>query len=122
MATYDELRALFSENQLQNRIQVACIVAAETIRGEDAGTENHANRLVWARRAFENPEGISKQMLMALLAANKDGTVVAITLDAHFVRAPRDKDQWCDAVVYFTMFILEPFTAQRTQAHKQSGH
>ena len=33
MATYEELRALFKNNKLRNRVEVACIVAAETIRG-----------------------------------------------------------------------------------------
>ena len=85
MATYDELRGLFSENQLQNRIQVACIVAAETIRNEDPGVTNHANRLIWAKAAFENPEGISKKMLMALLAKS---------LPLRVRQIPRFKPRW----------------------------
>jgi hypothetical protein len=78
MATYAELRQLFSENELKNKVEVACIVAAESIRNEDAGTPNHANRLVWAKRAFGAPNSIRDEMLMALLAANKDATVTAI--------------------------------------------
>lgn len=79
MATYDELRALFSHNVLRNRIEVACIVAAEAIRTEEAGTTNHANRLLWAKQAFEQPRPVSERMLMALLAANRDADVAAIT-------------------------------------------
>ena len=79
MATYLELRGLFSHDNLRNKIEVACIVAAEAIRNEDPGTDNHANRLAWAKRAFQNPGSVRDEMLKALLAANKDATVAAIT-------------------------------------------
>jgi hypothetical protein len=78
MATYMELRVLFNDSDLQDRVEVSCIVAAETIRTEDGGTTNHANRLAWAKGAFEHPRGVRNEMLMALLAANKDATVAAI--------------------------------------------
>ena len=78
MATYAELFDLRTNSELRNRIQVACIVAAETIRGEDSGTENHANRLLWAVEAFRNPKANSERMLWALLAAFKDQAVGVI--------------------------------------------
>jgi len=78
MATYAELRGLFNNTELQNKIEVACIVAAETIRGEDPGTTNHTNRLVWAKQTFNAPRNMSEKMLMAVLAANKDLTTAAI--------------------------------------------
>jgi hypothetical protein len=79
MATYGELRALFGEDALRHKVEVACIVAAETIRNEAPATENHANRLVWAKSAFQDPAGVAVKMLMALLAANKDETPSNIT-------------------------------------------
>jgi len=79
MATYTELRQLFASGDLKNKVEVACIVAAETIRNEEAATDNHANRLLWAKAAFRNPNAIRDQMLMALLAANKSATVSEIT-------------------------------------------
>lgn len=79
MASYIELRALFSHNELRNKVEVACIVAAETIRAESDTVPNHANRLLWARSAFASPRSTSERMLMALLAANKLATVSAIT-------------------------------------------
>ena len=79
MATYAELRGLFSNSGLKNAVSVACIVAAEAIRNEDAGTANHANRLVWAKKAFASPDSVSTEMLMALLAANKEASVATIT-------------------------------------------
>lgn len=78
MATYEELRQLFSRDALRNQIEVAVIVAAEAIRTEDAGTANHANRLLWAKAAFVNPTAAALKMQMALLAANKAATVAQI--------------------------------------------
>jgi len=79
MASYTELRGLFSTDDLRNKIEVACIVAAEAIRTEDVNTDNHANRVVWAKTTFSNPRTIAEKMLMALLAANKDADVATIT-------------------------------------------
>lgn len=79
MATYNELRALFSNVELRNRIQVACIVAAEAIRTESDQTANHANRVTWAQKAFNSANDVTDKMLMAVLAANKAATVAAIT-------------------------------------------
>ena len=80
MATYAELYGLMvGESALQNKIAVAVIVAAEAIRSEDGGTANHANRLLWAAAAFENPMGVARKMMMAVLAANSAVAVGAIT-------------------------------------------
>jgi len=79
MATYMELRTLFGNCDLGNRLEVAIIVAAEAIRVEDDATPNHANRLVWARQAFANTATIRAQMLKALLAGNKALTVAQLT-------------------------------------------
>jgi len=78
MATYVELRALMDDNDLENRCQVACIVAANTIQTEDAGTPNHDNRLAWAEKAYGNPAALAAKVQMAVLAANKDATVAQI--------------------------------------------
>ena len=78
MATYMELRQLFQHGDLLNKIEVACIVAADTIAKEDPGTTNHANRLVWAASVFSNTRPVSERMLMAILAANKSSGVAAI--------------------------------------------
>lgn len=78
MATYSELYDLWYESTLKNRVIVATIVTAETIQGEDAGTPNHANRLAWAKQAFESPVAIADAMFRVILAANKDATQEAI--------------------------------------------
>jgi hypothetical protein len=71
MATYLELHSLWANDSLRNRIAVACIVATDTIRLEDVGTVNHANRLTWAKLVLGDPQAQAKLMLMAVLAQNK---------------------------------------------------
>ena len=78
MATYTEIRNIFSNTDMRNKTTVACIVAAEAIRNEAVGTENHANRLLWAKAAFSNPTAVADKMLMAMLAANKDASAATI--------------------------------------------
>ena len=78
MATYVELRQLFSNSSLSNRIEVACVIAANIVRTEDAGTDNHANRITWAKQTFGSPGSMASKMLMYLLAANKDLTAVQL--------------------------------------------
>jgi len=51
MATLNELRQLFSNSDLRNRIESACIKAAYGVLTEDAATENHAQRQKWAVHA-----------------------------------------------------------------------
>ena len=78
MATYTELFELRSASTLRNRVAVAMIVAAETIRGEAPATDNHANRLVWAKGVFQGSLGQADDMLAAVVAANKDLSVAQI--------------------------------------------
>jgi len=49
MADLIDIADLFvNGNVLKKRILGACLQAAWDIRNEDAGTDNHANRLTWA--------------------------------------------------------------------------
>lgn len=78
MATYDEL-LLASENAaLRNKVRVACIVAAETVRTEAPATANHAERLAWAKAVFAAPVVEAERMLWAVLAQNKAAALSAI--------------------------------------------
>ena len=83
MATYDELSALLGSgadhDTLVNRIEVACIVAAEAIRTDASSPTNQAQRLVWANEAFKTPRAKATEMLPALLAANAGSPVADIT-------------------------------------------
>lgn len=79
MATYQELYDLYSNAALRNRVSVACVVAADAIRQEDAGVANHAARLAWAKQVFIAPDATAESMLKAVLAANKALSVAQIT-------------------------------------------
>ena len=78
MATYLELMTLQGDGDLLNRVIVAVAIAADTIRLESAGTTNHANRMIWAEKAFSSPIVVGKSAYSAVLAANKDATVTQI--------------------------------------------
>lgn len=79
MATYAELLTASENSTLNQKIRVACIIAAEAIRTENNATANHANRLIWAKAVFANPVAEAQRMLWAVLAQNKDATLAAIT-------------------------------------------
>jgi hypothetical protein len=78
MATFDELLQASEDANLNKRVRVACIVAAEAIRGEAGATANHANRLIWAKAVFSNPVAESQPMLWAVLAQNRGLTLAQI--------------------------------------------
>lgn len=78
MATYTELRGLINDPTLKDKISVALLIAAETIRTEDPQTTNHANRVKWAKKVLQDPDGNADDMLRALLAQNASLTVAQI--------------------------------------------
>ena len=79
MATYAELLTASANAALRDKVKVAVVVAAATIRAEDPNTPDHGARLDWAKRAFANPDGEATRMLWALLAEFKDATPAQIT-------------------------------------------
>jgi len=79
MATYFEILQAAEDVDLNRRMRVAVVVAAETVRSEAPATANHANRLLWAKAVFENPDHEAKRILWAVLAQNKDATLAQIT-------------------------------------------
>ena len=70
MATYEELHALADNETLRRKIRIACMVAADSIRTESAATPNHAARLVWARDAFANIEGVARDVFWGVIVQN----------------------------------------------------
>lgn len=40
---------------------------------------NHANRMLWAREVFKNPDVVARQMMTAVLAQNRAFTSAQIT-------------------------------------------
>lgn len=78
MASYTELFDLIQDSDLRNKVAVAVGVAADTIRVEDAGTANHANRVIWAKGAFSDPMAEAEKMLWAVVSANSGQTIANI--------------------------------------------
>jgi len=79
MATYDEMITAAEDGGLNKKMRVACIVAAEKIRTEAGATANHALRVVWAKRVFENPRTEAERMIWAVIAQNRGVTLAQIT-------------------------------------------
>jgi len=78
MATLLELHDLQANNEFNRRITAAVVIAADTIRAEDSGVVNNANRLIWAAAVFAGPASEAKRMVWAVLAANKASTTEQI--------------------------------------------
>ena len=78
MATYTELFSLSQNGPLKDKVAVACLMAAEIIRTELTSVPNHAARLVWARKALENPDAVAIAALRAALVQNNALTVAQI--------------------------------------------
>lgn len=76
MATYMELFGAKNNSNLQDKIAIAVVIAADMIRSDPSPPTNQVQRLVWAKEAMNNPVTEAKRMLWAVLAANKD---VALT-------------------------------------------
>jgi len=78
VATYEELYGLKNNSDLNNKVEVAISKSAYDISNEDPATDNHANRLIWAKEALGNPESKRQEMLWALLAANSSADIGVI--------------------------------------------
>lgn len=78
MATYTEIYNLASNSDLIAKVTSAIAIAAEEIRAEDVATPNHDNRVRWAVRALQNPDGEARKMMWILLAQNSTLTQAQI--------------------------------------------
>jgi len=70
-----ELRNLFNDSAIRNKVDAAVIVAAQGILNE---TTPSTARKAWAAKAFANPRLETKRIVMSVLAANKSATLPAI--------------------------------------------
>lgn len=78
MATLSELATLLNDGPLIDKCKAACLVAATAIIAESGATANHANRLLWAKKAFIDPVSQGTLMVRAVLGANASATLVQI--------------------------------------------
>lgn len=79
MATYTELDLVAEDATFRDRVKVACIVAAESIRTEAPATPNNAARVQWARAVLLAPDREATRMVWAVLAQNRAATLAQIT-------------------------------------------
>lgn len=79
MATLAERFEIRNDTSFLNRITAAVAEQADVVRLESDQVANHANRLVWAKQAFTNPEAVAKTMLWGIISANRAFTAAQIT-------------------------------------------
>lgn len=79
MATYDELLQANGNTGLINKVRVAVVVAATNIMTEEDTTDNHANRMLWAKTVFSDPAAAGLKMMWPVLAQNRVLTLSQIT-------------------------------------------
>lgn len=79
MADLLQIKSLFTDPALGDKIEAACVIVAEEIRIESNATANHANRIAWAKQVWANSAGVRDSMLKALLGAYHNEEVAAIT-------------------------------------------
>ena len=60
-------KATVREHDFWQQVAGACIKAAHDIENEDPGTENHADRIIWAASVRENAKAMSILMLADVL-------------------------------------------------------
>lgn len=75
MATYEELRSLFSDDSLKNRMDVAVTVAAQTLL--DSGSTTSQQR-AWAAFVINDPRLEGEKAFRYILAKNKDLSLTQI--------------------------------------------
>lgn len=77
MATYLELRGLFSDGDLANKVVMATVIEAQTIAERISPVPTTAEK-AWIEAVFESPVTQGGKVLMAVLAANKSTSVAGI--------------------------------------------
>lgn len=94
MASYTELRNLFSDDAFKNKVDIATVIAANNLL---SGTPTTAQQ-VWAAKVFDSPRSESKKALMAVLAENS-GLTTAQILGASDANIQTAVDGVVDALV-----------------------
>lgn len=86
MATYTEIRNLYNDSAMRNKVATAIAIAADTVmRGNDNSAPfsqtagDHDKRVVWAKEVLGSTENWTNQFWQAVLAANNTLTVAQIT-------------------------------------------
>ncbi len=75
MATYQEIRSLFSDDDLRHRVETAVVIAAEA---ELIASPGSVNGRSWGLKALQDTAGWGRKAFILVLAANKAAPVSAI--------------------------------------------
>ena len=75
MATLQELRGLFSDSDLMEKVEAATVITANNLLLASTPT---TNQKAWAAAVFATPASEAKKALMAVLASNSGATVSQI--------------------------------------------
>ena len=67
MATYAEIRDLFNNSDLKNRIEVAVIVYAQSLMSQTPSAAQKA----WIAKVLQAPTAEAAKVMLGVLAANK---------------------------------------------------
>ena len=78
MATYAELRQAVENPELNNKVRVACVMAANAVALEADTVPLHSQRIKWAAAVFENPDREGQRMVWSVLAKNASATLAQI--------------------------------------------
>lgn len=98
MATYLEIYDnIYASPDLEKRLIVACLKASDQIFQEADTTENHTDRLRWAKAVAENPLRVARLMMPTILT---NGTIQSGTY--------QDSDvQWLveSFLIYYALIV-----------------
>jgi hypothetical protein len=67
VALIDKIYAYKGAGTLLERVASGCLTAAGDIRNEDAGTANHANRMLWAVNVEKDAMSAARRMIARVL-------------------------------------------------------
>jgi len=67
MATYEQIYDIWAGDKLKKEIVISVVKAAQDVLNEDPGTTNHANRVLWANQALEDPYLWGTKMSVAVI-------------------------------------------------------
>ena len=79
MATLIDLRNLWSNDLLKNRIEQASQIVCWNIIGELGTVPNHTERLAWAVKVLADPSGWADTLLRVIVAKYNASTIATIT-------------------------------------------
>lgn len=98
MATLAELNSVMGEPTLNEKIRGAVLMAAVAIKFESAETENHANRILWAATALNDPNGVANDVQKYVVAA-KNADTPSVSAAALVALSDTDIQNYTNAAV-----------------------